>query len=167
HRTTWLRSDFLGQLIPLNTQITLKDGYWDGKKIIGPNTATHHIQIPVMDGRDTKEAHFYIEDGNEYMEMASFLYVSESNVKPLDAGQLSKVTLQADGHAKWFTIPQEAAGKTMTVDLPSGSSFSVYDENEVCVNFTVVSGNNKVKLPENGTVVFAGAPNSEFTITLN
>ncbi|HDR4839418.1 TPA: serine hydrolase, partial [Bacillus cereus] len=97
----------------------------------------------------------------------SFLYVSESNVKSLDAGQLSKVILQANGHAKWFTIPQEAAGKTMKVELPSGSSFSVYDENEVCVNFTVVSGNNKVKLPENGTVVFAGGPNTQFSIALN
>ena len=38
---------------------------------------------------------------------------------------------------------------------------SRYDENGG-VNFTVVSDNNKVKLPENGTVVFAGAPNSEF-----
>ena len=159
--------NYLGQLMPLNTQIKIKDGYWDGKKITGPNTATHQIQIPVMNGRDTKEAHFYTEDGTEYMEMASFLYVSESNVKSLDTGQLSKVTLQKNGHAKWFTIPQEAAGKTMAVELPSGSSFAVYDENGVCVNFTVVSDNNKVKLPENGTVVFAGAPNSEFTVALN
>ena len=159
--------NYLGLLMPLNTQITLKDGYWDGKKITGPNSATHQIQIPVINGRDTTEAHFYTENGNEYMEMASFLYVSESNVKSLDAGQLSKVTLQENGHAKWFTIPQTAAGKTMTVELPSGSSFAVYDENGVCVNFTVVSDNNKVKLPENGTVVFAGAPNSEFTVALN
>ncbi len=55
----------------------------------------------------------------------------------------------------------------MTVALPSKSSFAVYDEQGVCVNFTVVSGNNKVKLPKNGTIVFAGAPNSEFAITLN
>ncbi|WP_235439969.1 hypothetical protein [Paenibacillus sp. DMB20] len=120
-----------------------------------------------MDGRDTKEARFYTEHGNEYMEMATFLYVSESNVKPLDAGQSSKVTLQANGHAKWFKIPQAAAGKTMTVALPSKSSFAVYDEKGVCINFSVMSGNNKVKLPKNGTVVFAGAPNSEFAITLN
>ena len=73
-----------------------------------------------MNGRDTKEAHFYTEDGTEYMEMSSFLYVSKSNVKSLDTGQLSKVTLQKNGHAKWFTIPQEAAGKTMNVELPSG-----------------------------------------------
>jgi len=73
----------------------------------------------------------------------------------------------SDGHAKWFTIPQAAAGKTMIVALPVKSMFVVYDEKGVCVNFTVVSGNNKVKLPKNGTIVFAGAPNSEFAITLN
>ncbi|KEK21192.1 serine hydrolase domain-containing protein [Bacillus gaemokensis] len=154
----------------LTTQITRKEGlagYWDGRKITGPNTAAHQLQIPVMNGRDTTETHFYTEDGNEYMEMNGLLYVSGSNVKPLDSGQLSKVTLQANGHAKWFTIPQAAAGKTMTVTLSSKSSFAVYDEKGVCVNFTVVSGNNKVKLPNNGTVVFAGAPNSEFAITLN
>ncbi|SYX83308.1 serine hydrolase domain-containing protein [Paenibacillus alvei] len=158
---------YLGQLIPLTTQITVKEGYWDSKKITGPNTAAHQLQIPVMDGRDTAEARFYTEDGNEYMEMAGFLYVSESKVKPLDAGQSSKVTLQANGHAKWFTIPQAAAGTTMSVALPSKSSFAVYDQKGVCINFTVVSGNNKVKLPKNGTVVFAGVPNSEFTVTLN
>lgn len=55
----------------------------------------------------------------------------------------------------------------MTVELPSKSSFAVYDEKEVCVNFTIVSNNNNVKLPKNGKVVFTGAPNSEFTVTLN
>ncbi|MEX0135213.1 beta-lactamase family protein [Bacillus nitratireducens] len=162
--------EYLVQPKLLTTQITRKEdlaGYWDGRKIIGPNTAAHQLQIPVMKGRDTTETHFYTEDDNEYMEMAGLLYVSGSNVKPLDAGQSSKVTLQANGHAKWFTIPQTAAGKTMTVALPSKSSFAVYDEKGVCVNFTVVSGNNKVKLPKYGTVVFAGAPNSEFAITLN
>ncbi|WP_075313438.1 serine hydrolase domain-containing protein [Bacillus wiedmannii] len=154
----------------ITTQITRKEGlagYWEGRKITGPNTATHQLQIPVMNGRDTTETHFYTEGGNEYMEMAGLLYVSGTNVKPLDASQSTKVTLQANGHAKWFTIPQAAAGKMMTVTLPSKGAFAVYDENGVCVNFTIVSGNNKVKLPKNGTVVIAGAPNSEFAITLN
>ncbi|MFJ6208630.1 serine hydrolase domain-containing protein [Lysinibacillus sp. NPDC092081] len=154
----------------LTTQINRNEGlegYWNGRKITGPNTAAHQLQIPVMTGRDTTESRFYTEGGNEYMEMSGLLYVSGSNIKPLDIGQSSKVTLQANGHARWFTIPQAVAGKTMTVALPSKSSFAVYDENGVCVNFTVVSGNNKVKLPKNGTVVFAGAPNSEFAITLN
>ncbi|SCA96786.1 Uncharacterized protein BWINRA5_00101 [Bacillus mycoides] len=162
--------EYLVQPKLITTQITRKEGlagYWEGRKITGPNTATHQLQIPVMNGRDTTETHFYTEGGNEYMEMAGLLYVSGTNVKPLDAGQSSKVTLQANGHAKWFTIPQAAAGKRMTVTLPSKGAFAVYDENGVCVNFTIVSGNNKVKLPKNGTVVIAGAPNSEFAITLN
>ncbi|MFB7160195.1 serine hydrolase domain-containing protein [Lysinibacillus sp. NPDC056232] len=157
-------------LMMLAEQINSKEGmegYWESLKITGPNTAMHQLQIPVASGRDTTEARFYTEGGDEYIEMSGFLYVSESNVKPLDAGQSSKVTLQANGHAKWFTIPQAAAEKTMTVALPSKSSFAVYDENGVCINFTVVSDNNKVKLPKNGTVVFAGEPNSEFAITLN
>ncbi|TCW45740.1 CubicO group peptidase (beta-lactamase class C family) [Bacillus thuringiensis] len=162
--------EYLVQPKLITTQITRKEGlagYWEGRKITGPNTAAHQLQIPVMNGRDTTETHFYTEGGNEYMEMAGLLYVSGNNVKPLDAGQSSKVTLQANGHAKWFTIPQAAAGKRMTVTLPSKGAFVVYDENGVCVNFTIVSGNNKVKLPKNGTVVIAGAPNSEFAITLN
>ncbi|WP_314591103.1 serine hydrolase domain-containing protein [Paenibacillus terrigena] len=141
-------------------------GYWEGKKITGPNTAAHQIQIPVLAGRDTSEARFYTEGGHEYMEEAEMLFVNESNVKPLPAGQSSKVTLQANGHAKWLTIPQAAAGKTMTVTLPANSTFAVYDENGACINFSFVSGNNKVKLPKNGTVVFAGAPSAEFGITL-
>ncbi|MED3397766.1 serine hydrolase domain-containing protein [Bacillus wiedmannii] len=162
--------EYLVQPKLITTQITRKEGlagYWEGRKITGPNTATHQLQIPVMNGRDTTETHFYTEGGNEYMEMAGLLYVSGTNVKPLEATRSTKVTLQANGHAKWFTIPQAAAGKMMTVTLPSKGAFAVYDENGVCVNFTIVSGNNKVKLPKNGTVVIAGAPNSEFAITLN
>ncbi|WPA86245.1 serine hydrolase domain-containing protein [Bacillus cereus] len=153
----------------LTTQINRKEGpagYWDGRKITGPNTATHQLQIPVMNGRDTTETNFYTEGGNEYMEMAGLLYVSESNVKPIDIGQSSKVTLGENGHAKWFTIPQAATEKMITVTLPSKGSFAVYDEKGVCVNFTIVSGNNKVKLPKNGTIVFAGAPKSEFAISV-
>ncbi|MCY9549797.1 serine hydrolase domain-containing protein [Lysinibacillus xylanilyticus] len=154
----------------LTTQINRNEGlegYWDGRKITGPNTAAHQLQIPVMAGRDTTESRFYIERGNEYMEMSGLLYVSGTNLKPLEASQSSKVTLQANGHARWYTIPQAVVGKTMTVALPPKSSFAVYDGEGVCVNFTVVSGNNKVKLPKNGTVVFAGEANSQFAITLN
>ncbi|KPN95186.1 serine hydrolase [Lysinibacillus sp. ZYM-1] len=159
-------------LIPkiLTKQINRQEdltGYWEGRKITGPNEAAHQLQIPVIYGRDTTESRFYTESDNEYMEMSGLLYVSGTNLKPLEEVQSFKVTLQANGYAEWYTIPQAVAGKTMTVALPSKSSFAVYDEQGVCVNFTYVSGNNKVKLPKNGMVVFAGKPNSEFAITLN
>ncbi|BFH68545.1 penicillin-binding protein [Paenibacillus dendritiformis] len=140
--------------------------YLGDKKITGPNTAASQLQIPVMMGRDLAESRFFTQHGSEYMETAGRLYVSGAKVKPLHAGKQSKVTLRADGHAKWFTVPKSAAGKTMTVALPKKGAFAVYDEQGLCVNFTVVSGNNEVTLPENGTIVFAGAPGSEFGIAL-
>ena len=54
---------YLVQSKHLSTQITRKEGpagYWDGRKITG-NTAVHQIQVPVMNGRDTTETHFYTE----------------------------------------------------------------------------------------------------------
>lgn len=156
-------------LMQWTTQITRDEvlpGYWDGKKITGPNTAANQIQIPGTAGRDTTEVRFYTKDGSEYMENAGQLFVSGANVKPLYAGKSSKVTLQANGYAKWFIIPQAATGKTMTVMLPANSAFAVYDEQGACVNYTIVSGNNKVKLPKNGSIVFAGSPGAEFKIAM-
>ncbi|NKI20207.1 beta-lactamase family protein [Paenibacillus dendritiformis] len=141
-------------------------GYLGDKKITGPNTAVTQLHIPTVGGRDTAEFRFFKQDGAEYMEAAGSLYVSEAKVKPLYAGKESKVTLQANGHAKWLTVPKAAAGKTMTVALPAKGAFAVYDEQGLCVSFTVVSGNSEVTLPEHGTIVFAGAPGSEFGIAL-
>ncbi|RJG25155.1 serine hydrolase [Paenibacillus thiaminolyticus] len=152
-----------------SVQITRTDelpGYLGDKKITGPNTATSQLQIPGMAGRDMAEIRFFTQDGADYMESAGGLYVSGGTVKPLYAGKESKLTLQANGHAKWLTVPKSAAGKTMTVALPAKGAFAVYDEQGLCVNYTVVSGNNEVSLPENGTIVFAGAPGSEFGIAL-
>ncbi len=120
-----------------------------------------------MNGRDTRKLISIQRMVLNIWRWPAFLYVSESNVKSLDTGQF----IESYAAKKWACemVYDSARGsrKTMTVELPSGSSFAVYDENGVCVNFTVVSDNNKVKLPKNGTVVFAGAPNSEFTVALN
>ncbi|WP_217562542.1 serine hydrolase [Paenibacillus sp. GbtcB18] len=150
-------------------EISLADGlpgYWEDRKITGPNTATSQIQIPGISGRDTTEAQFYTEDGIEYLNVNGHSFVSEANVKPIYAGNKSKATVPANRAAKWYTIPAAAAGKTMTVKLPTNGVFVVYDEEGICVNHTIVSGNNKVTLPKNGTIVFAGAPGSEFIITM-
>ncbi|KAA1181048.1 serine hydrolase domain-containing protein [Paenibacillus sp. B2(2019)] len=150
-------------------EISLADGlpgYWVDRKITGPNTATSQIQIPGIAGRDTTEVRFYTKDGIEYLNVNGFSLVSEANVKPIYAGNQSKATVSANGDAKWYTIPAAAAGKTMTVKLPMKGAFAVYDEHGLSVNYSLVSGNNKVTLPKNGTIVFAGAPDLEFKITM-
>ena len=151
-------------------QIALTDelpGYLGDKKITGPSIAASELNIPgMLGGRDLAESRFFSQDGAEYMEEAGKLYISGANVKPIYEGASSRLTLQENGHAKWYMVPEGAAGKTMTVALPAKGAFVVYNEQGLPVNFTVVSGNNKVILPKNGTIVFTGAPGSEFGITL-
>lgn len=142
------------------------EGYMIDKKIIDPDTAVSEHRVPAIGSRDTSEFRFYKEKGVEYLEAAGSLFVSEKDVKPLYKGKKSTVTLQADGYAKWYTVSDAVAGKTMTVTLPAQGAFAVYDEQGAVVNYTVASGSNEVKLPANGTVVFAGAPGSAFGITL-
>lgn len=142
------------------------EGYMIDKKIIDQDTAVSQHQVPAIGSRDTAEFRFYKEKGVEYLEGAGSLFVSGKNVKPLYKGKKSTVTLQADGYAKWYTVPKQAEGKTMTVTLPAQGAFVVYDEKGAVVNYSLVSGSNEVKLPANGAVVFAGAPGSVFGITL-
>lgn len=141
-------------------------GYVFDKKITGPDSADSIIQIPGMNGRDTFDLELFKSGGTEYAKAAGSLYLSEKAVKPLYSGKSSRITIKADGYARWVTIPRQAAGKTMTVSMPAEGAFAVYNENGQCVNFTVISGNNKIKLPENGTVVFAGPAGVSFGIAL-
>ncbi|AKG34831.1 serine hydrolase domain-containing protein [Paenibacillus durus] len=141
-------------------------GYFLDKKITGPNTAESQHQIPAMGSRDTAEYRFYTKDGIEYLEAAGSLYVSEDIVKPLFAGKHSAVTVQADGNARWYRVPSTAAGKKMTVATPAKGAFAVYDAQGKFVSYTVISRNNKVVLPKNGAIVFAGDPGTVFRITL-
>ncbi|GAB6928090.1 serine hydrolase domain-containing protein [Paenibacillus sp. JCM 10914] len=153
-------------VLEINTAAGL-EGYMLDKKLIDPNTAFSDHQVPGTGSRDTSVFKFYNQDGQEYLEAAGSLFVSEDSVTPLYAGKKSVVTLQPNGHAKWYTVPEAAAGKTMTVKMPFHGAFAVYNEQGICVNFTVASGENTVTLPENGTIVFAGASNSAFLIDLN
>ncbi|MEK4358355.1 serine hydrolase domain-containing protein [Paenibacillus sp. FSL M7-1455] len=161
--------DSLIYMMKPSVEITRADdlkGYFGDRQITGPDTAASQLQIPAMSGRDQAEFHFYKENGTEYLEAAGGLYVSGEKIKALYKGKQSTVTIQPDGYAKWFTIPDGAAGKQMTVNMPARGSYAVYDEKGTCMNFTVATGKNEVVLPKNGTVVFAGEAGSTFGITL-
>lgn len=120
-----------------------------------------------MDGRDTMEIHLFTKDGIEYLTAVGSIYASEELVKPLYAGKGSSATIEADGYAKWYSVPAAAQGKVMTVQMPSNGAFAVYDQTGICINHTVVSGKNQVVLPENGSIVVAGEVGSKFEISLN
>ncbi|SHN56679.1 CubicO group peptidase, beta-lactamase class C family [Paenibacillus sp. ov031] len=141
-------------------------GYMSNHKIIGANEAANLLQIPGTAGRDTMDIHFSKKNEGEYLTALGYVYASEELVKPIYSGKQSATTIQADGYAKWFSVPATAKGKVMTVKLPSNGAFAVYDQTGICINHTVVSGKNKVVLPENGRIVFAGEAGSKFEISI-
>ncbi|WP_238403868.1 serine hydrolase domain-containing protein [Paenibacillus paridis] len=142
------------------------EGYFNDIKITGPQTAESQHQIPGTAGRDTLSILFYAKEGVEYFDAATTVYMSEDGVKPLYKGKSSITTIQADGYARWFSVPEAAAGKKMVVKMPAKGGFMVYDETGALVNNTVISGKNEVVLPVNGYIVFAGNAGSTFGITL-
>lgn len=142
------------------------EGYLNDLKITGPNTAESQHHIPGIAGRDTMNILLYAKDGIEYFKAAGTLYMSEDGMKPLYKGKSSITTVQADGYARWFSIPESAAGKKMVVMMPAKGAFMVYDEMGALVNNTVISSKNEVVLPVKGYIVFAGNAGSSFGITL-
>lgn len=152
-------------VIPIHT-FNEWPGYIYTNKIIGANEAMNQLQIPGLAGRDTMNFEFYQEDGIEYVTAGGNVYASQEVVRPIYSGNQSKTTIQANGHATWFTVPASATGKTMKVQMPSSGAFAVYNEAGIGVNHTVVSGQNEVVLPENGSIVFASEPGSTFEISL-
>ncbi|MFS0868461.1 serine hydrolase domain-containing protein [Paenibacillus xylanilyticus] len=141
-------------------------GYVYTNKIIGADLAVNQLQIPGLAGRDSMEYDFYEENGVEYISAGGKVYASQDALKPLYSGIQSKTTIQANGLAAWYSIPAAATGKVMTVQLPSNGGFTVYDQAGISINNTVVSGQNEVVLPENGSIVFAGEVGSTFEISL-
>ncbi|OBZ10704.1 serine hydrolase [Bacillus sp. FJAT-27264] len=155
--------------LPAFPIVTSKEapGYIVNNKIVDANKAISQLQIPTIAGRDSMEFNFFTKDGIEYVKTTGgYLYAGAEVLKPLYAGKQSTATIQADGLARWFTVPATAKGKILSVKLPKNSAVIVYDEAGMCVNDTAVSGKNEVVLPENGTIVFAGDAGAKFEIAL-
>ncbi|MFC4601731.1 serine hydrolase domain-containing protein [Cohnella hongkongensis] len=141
-------------------------GYVLDKKITGPNTASGDLQVPGTGSRDAMEFHFYQEDGVEHLLLGGSLFVREEALKPIYSGKSSSATIPASGYAKWYLIPDQAAGKSMKVNPLAEGSYAVYDENGAFVDFGVVSPDHTTVLPKNGSIVFAGEAGARFEITL-
>lgn len=143
-----------------------KNGYVQGCKVIDKNNAISVVEIPVMNGRDLTDLCFYQENGIEYLKTIDMTYINEDFVKPLEGTKSQTVSIEANGHSKWFKIDEKSEHKNMEVTGPKDTAFAIYNEKDECVNLSTISGVNTWKLPENGMIVFSGKPNDIFNITL-
>ncbi|WP_028546882.1 serine hydrolase domain-containing protein [Paenibacillus taiwanensis] len=142
-------------------------GYVDDKLITSATSAASQLNIPGMNGRDTMEYNFISKDGIEYLVSAGVLGVSEDAIKPLYAGAQSTVTIQPNGYARWFSIPDAATNKKLTVTMPANSSFSLIDEKGTSVKYALGQGKTAdIELPKKGMIVFAGDAGVQIKLTL-
>ena len=110
-------------------------------------------------------SHRYVQeerDGVLWINAKGSLYMDAAAAPTLFTGSgASYTTIQADGYARWYQVG-DAAGKTMTVQVPENSGFWVYDGNGQVTASSVLWGDTTVTLPEDGTIVFAGDPGARF-----
>lgn len=145
-------------------------GYVGNGVVSGPDDTKTVLQIPGVMGRDLMEMHFFTKDGKEYITDYDNLFVGEEAIPYMEREKISDdvyTTLQIgkDGYARWMRAGN-LAGRAMTVKVPEKGAFFVYDDKNVCVNNSLVSGVNTVVLPEGGMVCLAGDPEQVFGVTL-
>lgn len=144
--------------------VDMDHGYASGTKIVNENQAVSAVQIPIMMGRDVFDLNFYKEGHTEYLKIDGFSYINEDAIQPI--GNDSSCSIPSNGQAKWFKIDGKSDDRVMNVKTPVSGGFAVYDKNGMVVNFSKVTNNHSVVLPESGMIVFGGKAGDVFKIEL-
>ena len=144
----------------------LVPGYMGSMRIVDAATALFEIQLPGVGGRDGLDYHVEDRDGVTWIIARGSAYMDASAVPELFTGSgTSYTTVQEDGYARWYTVSDSAAGKTMTVQLPEDAGFWVYDAAGQVTASSVLWNDTSVVLPEDGVLVFAGDPGARFHLS--
>ena len=144
----------------------LVPGYMGSMRIVDAATALFEIQLPGVGGRDGLDYHVEDRDGVTWIIARGSAYMDASAVPELFTGSgTAYTTVQEDGYARWYTVSDNAAGKTMTVQLPEDAGFWVYDAAGQVTASSVLWNDTSVVLPEDGVLVFAGDPGARFHLS--
>lgn len=156
---------YMGILLNYNLKVNPEYSYVKGCRITGENTAVNSIVTPMLHvACDTSDMEFVKQDGMEYLKLKGYTLIAHHNLGELDIAQPVHM-IGDNGYAKWYRITDEAAGKQITVQLPEGGAFTIYDQDANGVFFSVASGTNTAVLPDGGAIAFLGAVNDEFQVT--
>lgn len=161
----------MGALLQVEPGDAIKSapGYIGSLRIVDETHARYELQIPGTGGRDGSDMElrrdgkgalwFYQSNGSVYMDMNA--------VPALSTGSEGKAacTIQPDGFARWYKVGDNAAGKTMTVQMPKDAGFWVYDAKGRIVASSVLWDDVSAKLSKGGLIAFAGDPGARFELT--
>ena len=105
-------------------------------------------------------------DGVEYVYYTDGVYMDLSAVPDIYTGSHSYLTIQPSGYNRWYSLPESLDGKTMTVQMPEGAGFVLFDAAGRTVNQSVVTGDTQFTLPGGGAIVFCGDAGDRFNLTI-
>lgn len=133
-------------------------------RIVDSTSALYELQIPGANGRDGQDIHVYEQSGTTWMDVNGALYMSAEGAPVLYTGPDSYSTVQENGYARWYRVGGNA-GKSMTVRVPEDAGFWVYDTDGQVTASSVLWGDTRAELPQDGFVVFAGDPGARFHLS--
>lgn len=142
----------------------LVPGYVGASRIVDSTSALYELQIPGANGRDGQDIHVYEQSGTTWMDVNGALYMSAEGAPVLYTGPDSYSTVQENGYARWYRVGGNA-GKSMTVRVPEDAGFWVYDTDGQMTASSVLWGDTRAELPQDGFVVFAGDPGARFHLS--
>lgn len=161
----------LGTLLAAESGDAVKSapGYVGSLRIVDETHARYELQVPGTGGRDGSDIElrrdgkgalwFYQSSGGVYMDMNAASAISTGS-----EGKAA-CTIQPDGYARWYKVGDNAAGKTMTVQMPKDAGFWVYDAKGKLVASSVLWDDASAKLSKGGLIAFAGDPGARFELT--
>ena len=140
-------------------------GYIGSARIVDAATARSEIQVPGVGSRDGVDYQLENRNGVLWINAKGSLYMDAAAAPAIYAGPGgARAIIQSAGYTCWYQVG-DAAGKTMTVQVPEGAGFWVYDGSGQVVASSVLWGDTSVTLPEGGLVAFAGDPDDIFQLS--
>lgn len=141
-------------------------GYISGNKIKNSSIAEPCVRIPMNNGRDLNEIEYYTENGLNYVKIGSIKGICEESVPKLKA-DMKELQIDKDGYTKWFKVPDELNGKTITHESSDKTSFIIYDEEGNYISDSYITGSKSTKLTKGYYIGFAGDTGEKFGISIS
>ena len=137
-------------------------GYVGPDRIAGETSALFAVALPGVGGRDGLDYTLEERNGTVWITARNSVYMEASGAPALFTGSgWAYTTIRPDGYARWYRVG-DAAGTSMTVQVPQDAGFWVYDADGQVTASSVLGDTGAVTLPEDGMVVFAGEPGARF-----
>lgn len=141
-------------------------GYYGNATIINENLSKTLLEIPVVHGRDLNDYTIIENNGKEYLEAGSYLFIAQDCISALSENTIN-YTIDKDGYALWYKIDKSLEGKEINVELPDQAAFALYNKDGICVNYSYLDGKNTATLPQDGYIVFIGNSSAKFQVNYN